>query len=212
MRSLPEPQVLTQVSELVRQASAERRGALWRLSSDQRQLDANVIRLPAGAEVAAHLEARLDVLLYVIDGGGRLFNGGAPEADAPTEAATAAGPSPAGTAPDSAEATTAPSAPPEQSGSEAQQPSAEGQLVGPGDLVWLPRGSRRAVAAGPDGLVYLTVHRRRPGLTIGAPAPVEREGGDAACLLHRVCAECGRLAPETDARYCSRCGTALPND
>ncbi|MER0245930.1 hypothetical protein AAHZ94_28930 [Streptomyces sp. HSW2009] len=179
---------------------------MWRLSPDQRQLDANVIRLPAGAEVAAHLEARLDVLLYVIDGGGRLFNDAAPEADA--EAGSAAGASPTVTA----QATPAPATPAEQSDNDGQQPSTEGQLVRPGDLVWLPRGSRRAVSAGPAGLVYLTVHRRRPGLTIGAPAPIEREGGDAACLLHRVCVECGRLAPETDARYCSRCGTVLPND
>ncbi|MFF2653147.1 cupin domain-containing protein [Streptomyces sp. NPDC058045] len=35
-----------------------------------------------------------------------------------------------------------------------------------GALLWLPHGSRRALRAGPDGLSYLTVHRRRPGLTI----------------------------------------------
>ena len=36
-----------------------------------------------------------------------------------------------------------------------------------GNLVWLPRGSTRSIAAGKDGLSYLTVHRRRPGLQIG---------------------------------------------
>ncbi|HEY8788764.1 MAG TPA: DUF2249 domain-containing protein [Actinopolymorphaceae bacterium] len=36
-----------------------------------------------------------------------------------------------------------------------------------GALVWLPRLCRRAVAAGSEGLSYLTVHRRRAGLTIG---------------------------------------------
>lgn len=41
-----------------------------------------------------------------------------------------------------------------------------------GSLVWLPRRSRRAIVAGPDGLSYLTVHPRRPGLSIGtAPEP-----------------------------------------
>ena len=35
-----------------------------------------------------------------------------------------------------------------------------------GNLVWLPRGSTRSIAAGEDGLSYLTVHRRRPGLHI----------------------------------------------
>ncbi|PJN38808.1 hypothetical protein CG747_21435 [Streptomyces sp. CB02959] len=35
-----------------------------------------------------------------------------------------------------------------------------------GSVVWLPRGSRRSLTAGRDGLAYLTVHRRRPGLQI----------------------------------------------
>ncbi|GGO62565.1 hypothetical protein GCM10010910_12960 [Microbacterium nanhaiense] len=36
----------------------------------------------------------------------------------------------------------------------------------PGSLVWLPRLSRRAFAAGPDGLRYLSVHGRKPLLGI----------------------------------------------
>ncbi|MFI1198310.1 hypothetical protein K2224_19680 [Streptomyces sp. BHT-5-2] len=43
---------------------------------------------------------------------------------------------------------------------DGRQPLAEGGLL------WLPRGSRRSVTAGRDGLAYLTVHRRRPGLQI----------------------------------------------
>jgi quercetin dioxygenase-like cupin family protein len=35
-----------------------------------------------------------------------------------------------------------------------------------GSLVWLPRTSARALCAGPDGLSYLTVHQRRPGMRI----------------------------------------------
>lgn len=42
--------------------------------------------------------------------------------------------------------------------------------VSPGALVWLPHGSRREVTAGTAGLTYLTVHTRRPGLSI-QPAP-----------------------------------------
>ncbi|ORT59944.1 hypothetical protein [Streptomyces sp. CB03238] len=89
---------------------------------------------------------------------------------------------------------------------EAEQP------LDAGCLVWLPRGARRGVAAGPDGLAYLTVHRRRPGLSIRpATAPEAEEAGEAACLLDRVCPECGRLAPaEPDVRFCGRCGTRLP--
>ncbi|MER5885496.1 hypothetical protein ABT160_16830 [Streptomyces sp. NPDC001941] len=74
----------------------------------------------------------------------------------------------------------------------------------PGRVVWMPAGARRAVHAGPGGLVHLTVHRRRPALSIGGA-----EGGEPACLLDRVCPECGRLSGDRDARYCGRCGTAL---
>lgn len=40
--------------------------------------------------------------------------------------------------------------------------------LSPGAIVWLPRGSMRAVAAGDDGLRYLSVHRRKSGLQIGS--------------------------------------------
>lgn len=35
-----------------------------------------------------------------------------------------------------------------------------------GALMWLPSGSTRSLDAGPDGLSYVTVHRRRPGMRI----------------------------------------------
>ena len=38
-------------------------------------------------------------------------------------------------------------------------------------LVHVPKGSSRSVTAGPDGLAYVTVHRRRGPLTIGGPRP-----------------------------------------
>jgi quercetin dioxygenase-like cupin family protein len=37
----------------------------------------------------------------------------------------------------------------------------------PGALLWLPHGSTRAITAGDEGLAYVTVHRRRPGMRIG---------------------------------------------
>jgi uncharacterized protein (DUF2249 family) len=40
-----------------------------------------------------------------------------------------------------------------------------------GALCWLPRRSRRAFAAGRDGLRYLTVHQRRQALTLLTTAP-----------------------------------------
>lgn len=39
--------------------------------------------------------------------------------------------------------------------------------VSPGQVVVLPKGARRRIVAGPDGIRYATVHRRRGGLEIG---------------------------------------------
>jgi quercetin dioxygenase-like cupin family protein len=40
------------------------------------------------------------------------------------------------------------------------------RTLAPSTLIWLPRGSSRALTAGDEGLAYLTVHRARPGMTI----------------------------------------------
>nr|WP_225845883.1 hypothetical protein [Streptomyces sp. HPF1205] len=93
-------------------------GALWKLAEPGRQLDANLVHLPAGERVGAHAEPDLDVLLLVVAGGGAVET-------------------PEGT-----------------------------ERLADGALFWLPRGSTRAIAAGPEGLSYLTVHRRRPGMQI----------------------------------------------
>lgn len=53
-------------------------------------------------------------------------------------------------------------------------------LLEPGALLWLPRKSRRGFAAGSQGLTYLTVHLRRPGLSIAprsSDAPTSLSGG-----------------------------------
>ncbi|QMU73279.1 cupin domain-containing protein [Streptacidiphilus sp. P02-A3a] len=93
----------------------------------------------------------------------------------------------------------------------------ERQPLGTGTVVWLPRGSRRSLHAGPDGLVYLTAHQRRPALgikrldggTVGLRTATP-QGGDAPCLLDRVCPGCDRVSAEATARFCGHCGTALP--
>jgi quercetin dioxygenase-like cupin family protein len=46
---------------------------------------------------------------------------------------------------------------------------AEPLSLAPGTLAWLPRGSTRGLTAGAEGLTYLTVHQRRPGMRIGPP-------------------------------------------
>lgn len=38
--------------------------------------------------------------------------------------------------------------------------------ISSGHLAWIPRGSNRSIAAGNDGISYLSVHRRRGPLTI----------------------------------------------
>lgn len=39
--------------------------------------------------------------------------------------------------------------------------------LGQGSIAMVPRGAVRAITAGPDGVEYLSIHRRRVGLTIG---------------------------------------------
>ncbi len=118
------PRVLGDTSGLRGAAGrdAEVGGAVWRLEPAARQLDANVIRLPADGQIEAHLGPDLDVLLHVLAGSGQLVT--------------------------------------------ATDPI----HVQAGALVWLPRRSQRAILAGPDGLTYLSVHPRRPGLSIATPA------------------------------------------
>lgn len=46
----------------------------------------------------------------------------------------------------------------------------EPQPLAEGALVWLPHGCARGLTAGAAGLTYVTVHRRRPGMSVG-PRP-----------------------------------------
>jgi quercetin dioxygenase-like cupin family protein len=88
----------------------------------------------------------------------------------------------------------------------------ERQPLEPGCVAWLPHGMERAVSAGPDGLAYVTAHRRRPGMTIGNASAVRRPApaAEPACMLNRICPECDHPAEDTGARYCSRCGARMP--
>ncbi|WSV72709.1 hypothetical protein OG623_34450 [Streptomyces sp. NBC_01012] len=115
----------------------EQVGVLWKLAESGRQLDANLVRLPAGEHIGTHAEPDLDVLVLVVTGAGTMHT-----------------------------------------------PEEQLSLVA-GALVWLPHGSTRSITAGPDGLTYVTVHRRRPGMQIrphpdsaltSAPAPARSDG------------------------------------
>ena len=52
-------------------------------------------------------------------------------------------------------------------GSGALTTELDGFDLAGGQLVWLPRASLRSVTAGPVGLRYLTVHRRRRAFVVG---------------------------------------------
>ncbi|MEU2402988.1 hypothetical protein ACFWRZ_01615 [Streptomyces rubiginosohelvolus] len=156
------PRVLARIAGLLAAAAPDERGALWQLAEPGRELDANLVRLPPGADVGEHQEDVLDVLLVVLAGAGSVRAG-------------------------------------------------DGQVLdlAAGAVLWLPRTSRRALTAGPDGLTYLTVHRRRPGLAIKPPGGAY-EGGEGPCMLDRVCPECGRLSQDPAPVFCSRCGERFP--
>ncbi|OBI98688.1 hypothetical protein A5660_04665 [Mycobacterium alsense] len=114
LTSTPLPRVLADTSA----AEPGATGVVWKLEAKERDLDSNVIALPAGGGIDSHAGPDLDVLIHVLSGGGRLT----------TEAGTVD--------------------------------------LFPGALLWLPRRSRRQFSAGPDGLRYLTVHKRRQALLL----------------------------------------------
>lgn len=116
----PAPRLLCEVGSVLA-ADGDAGGAVWSLPVADRQLDANIVRLPSGGRVDEHVGPDLDVLVHVLAGSGEVTTVG------------------------------------------------DAVALTPGALVWLPRKSRRAISAGPDGLAYLTVHRRRAALSI-APA------------------------------------------
>ncbi|HEY3561758.1 MAG TPA: hypothetical protein VGL05_30040 [Kribbella sp.] len=129
----PVARILTDLYGLAEDPAAGS-GARWKLAEPGRQLDANLVHLPAGRRIEQHVEPELDVVLVVVAGDGTF--------------GTADGP----------------------------------QQVAAGNLVWLPHGSARDLTAGADGLSYLTVHRRRPGLQIKTARPrreASHEGGEA---------------------------------
>lgn len=73
----PAVRVLADVHALT-ETSLVPSGARWTLAEQGRQLDANLIHLPAGHRVDTHTEPDLDVVLIVIAGCGTV---GAPDGD-----------------------------------------------------------------------------------------------------------------------------------
>ncbi|WP_394214242.1 cupin domain-containing protein [Brachybacterium vulturis] len=61
--------ILTNTAE---QPAEPRRGAVWSIAEPERELDSNLIRLPAGESIPAHVGAEVDTLIHVVRGGGTL--------------------------------------------------------------------------------------------------------------------------------------------
>lgn len=117
--AVPVPKLLCDARAVAEELGTLSAGAVWKLAESDRQLDANLVHLPAGRSVDAHAESALDVMLVVVSGSGELESG-----------------------------------------------EGEKLALAAGRVLWLPRGSRRSLSAGDEGLLYLTVHRRRPGMSI----------------------------------------------
>jgi uncharacterized protein (DUF2249 family)/quercetin dioxygenase-like cupin family protein len=64
------PRVLLDTTDLPTGPGAV--GAVWRLPMRERDLDSNVVALPAGTTIEAHAGPDLDVLVHVLRGSGRL--------------------------------------------------------------------------------------------------------------------------------------------
>ena len=103
-------------TEPVDLAELDGEGPLWGLASDD--LNATLLSWPAGHAIDEHVNAGLDVLLIVLDGGGTVHVDGRPHS------------------------------------------------VGTGEAMLIEKGTRRSITAGPDGLRYLSIHRRRGPLQI----------------------------------------------
>ena len=61
--------ILTNTAE---QPAQPRRGAVWSITEPERELDSNLIRLPAEKEIPAHVGAEVDTLVHVVRGEGVL--------------------------------------------------------------------------------------------------------------------------------------------
>lgn len=115
--------MLADVADVVAPLPGGEAGAAWRLEEEPRDLDVNLVRLPAGGTIEEFTGPGLDILVHVVAGSGTLHSAG-------TDTALRAG-----------------------------------------QIAWLPQGTRRGFTAGAEGLAWLTVHQRKPGLRIGSRPP-----------------------------------------
>lgn len=70
----PQPARMANTNELAAAGAGAVNGAVWKLSNEARDMDANVISLAPGAEIGDHCGPAIDVLLHVFAGSGTLKN------------------------------------------------------------------------------------------------------------------------------------------
>jgi quercetin dioxygenase-like cupin family protein len=68
----PLPRTVGHAGELLTGLDGQAKGSVWQLDPAARDLDANVIALPAGGSIEGHVGPDLDVLIHVLEGSGTL--------------------------------------------------------------------------------------------------------------------------------------------
>lgn len=69
----PAPQVLTNTRHLaVSDGKVDLTGAMWKIPVTNRDLDSNLITLPANSEIASHRGPSIDVMMLIVAGDGTL--------------------------------------------------------------------------------------------------------------------------------------------
>lgn len=66
------PRVVADTTALLEASGADTGGSIWQLTPGARDLDSNIIALPAHHEIAMHIGPKLDVLILVLQGSGEL--------------------------------------------------------------------------------------------------------------------------------------------
>ncbi|MDY3127062.1 MAG: cupin domain-containing protein [Corynebacterium sp.] len=57
------------------QAPSESKGAIWKMDISPRQLDINIVAIPAGEKISWHDGPELDVFIHILEGSGEIFIG-----------------------------------------------------------------------------------------------------------------------------------------
>ena len=70
------PQMLVNTNRLMAGANDDAAGAVWKLQEQDRDLDSNVIALPAAGTIQEHPGPDVDVLIHVLAGSGTLHTVG----------------------------------------------------------------------------------------------------------------------------------------